>query len=287
MAAQMAGCSDAEMLSGVVTARLAEALAAEFVEFGHQAARPARVVVKIGTPERTHGYLAMGPRERGQEYGSEDLNFIDAVASQFTALLESFGTRRLEELATRAELKALRAQINPHFLFNALNTLAEMAREQPETERTILNLSRVFRYALDSTRRETVPLAEEIAFIRSYLEIEAERFEDRLKYQIEAPEDLLDAQVPPMLIQPLVENALKHGIGPKLEGGSVRIAAMRTEGGVRVTVNDDGVGFDPALATMNVGMANVRTRVEAMGGAWRVESKADQGTAITFELVTQ
>jgi two-component system sensor histidine kinase LytS len=242
--------------------------------------------VRIGAEERTLARLAIGPRQRGQQYGSEDLTFIDAVAAQFAGLLESFGARQSEELAAKAELKALRAQINPHFLFNTLNTLAEMARGQPETERTILNLARVFRYALDSTRRDMVALAEEIDFIRSYLEIEAERFEQKLNYQIEAPEDLRETRLPPMLIQPLVENALKHGIGPKIEGGTVRIAAARTERGVRVTVSDDGVGFDLGSAEMNIGMTNVRQRVEALGGAWRVESRPGEGTAIALELVT-
>jgi signal transduction histidine kinase len=286
MAAQMAKCADAEALSAVVTTRLAQALTAEFVEYGPEVSRPSPIVVRIGAQERTLGRLGIGPRQRGQQYGSEDLTFIDAVAAQFAGLLESFGARQSEQLAAKAELKALRAQINPHFLFNTLNTLAEMARGQPETERTILNLARVFRYALDSTRRDMVALAEEIDFIRSYLEIEAERFEQKLNYQIEAPEDLRETRLPPMLIQPLVENALKHGIGPKMEGGTVRIAAARTERGVRLTVSDDGVGFDLGGAEMNVGMTNVRQRVEALGGAWRVESRPGEGTAIALELVT-
>ena len=102
-------------------------------------------------------------------------------------MLDGFDARESTRLATIAELKALRAQINPHFLFNALTTLAEMAHSQPATERAILNLSRVFRYALDATQHELVPLGEEIDAIRAYLEIEAERFDDRLRFDIAVP----------------------------------------------------------------------------------------------------
>jgi sensor histidine kinase YesM len=159
-----------------------------------------------------------------------------------------------------------------------------MAKDRPEAEQTILHLSKVFRYVLDSTRRETVPLREEIAFIRSYLEIEQARFEDKLRFEIDMPEALLDEPVPPMLLQPLVENAIKHGIAPKIGGGAIRISALRGEHGLRFTVSDDGVGFDRARARMNVGIANVRARVEALGGGWTLHSAPEQGTSISFEL---
>ena len=282
--AEMARCPDTESLSAAVTAALTRTLHAEFVKYGPEAVSARQLAVRIGRPGQTRGYLSFGPRSRGQQYGSEDLSFADAVAAQFAGLLDSFDARHSERLATAAELKALRAQINPHFLFNALNTLAEMTKRQPETERAILNLSRVFHYALDSTRRETVPLREEIAAVRAYLEIEKERFEDKLRFGFAVPEDLLDLTVPPMLIQPLVENAVKHGISPKLGGGTVRIAAARFDGRLRVTVTDDGVGFDAARITPNIGMANVRARVEKSGGMWCAKSQPGQGTEIMFEL---
>ena len=284
--AEMARCPDTDSLAAAVTAALTRTLHAEFVEYGPEAVFPRQLVVRIGHPGQTRGYLSFGPRSRGQKYGSEDLSFADAVAAQFAGQLESFDARHSERLATAAELKALRAQINPHFLFNALNTLAEMTNGQPETERTILNLSRVFHYALDSTRRETVPLREEIAAVRAYLEIEKERFEDKLRFGFAVPDDVLDLPVPPMLIQPLVENAVKHGISPKLGEGTVRIAVARVAGCLRVTVGDDGVGFDATRITPHIGMANVRARVEKGGGTWSAKSRSGQGTEIVFELGT-
>jgi sensor histidine kinase YesM len=284
ISASMSRCADVESLVNLVRERLGTALGIDSVEFVETLDKRASLIIRIGPPERTRGYLVLGPRSRGQSYRSEDLNFLDAIAAQFSGLLESFEARQARHLAVRSELKALRAQINPHFLFNALNTLADMAKDRPEAEQTILHLSKVFRYVLDSTRRETVPLREEIAFIRSYLEIEQARFEDKLRFEIDVPDALLDEPVPPMLLQPLVENAIKHGIAPKIGGGAIRISALRSEHGLRFTVSDDGVGFDPARAKMNVGIANVRARVEALGGGWTLQSAPEQGTSISFEL---
>ena len=149
-------------------------------------------------------------------YASEDLTFVDAVAAHMTSLLEGFEARESTRLATIAELKALRARINPHFLFNALTTLAEMAQSQPATERAILNLSRVFRYALEATQHELVPLGDEIDAIRAYLEIEAERFDDRLRFDIAVPADVRSTPIPPRLLQPLVENAVTHGLSARV-----------------------------------------------------------------------
>lgn len=280
----MAKCRSAEEIGAMVPARLRELMRTESAGYGQMEADGASVVVRIGAAERVRGYLFLGDRERGQPYGSEDLTFLDAVASQFSAQLESLEARRAEELAATAELRALRAQINPHFLFNTLNTVAAMARSSPEAERTILNLARVFRNALDATRRERIALREELAGVRAFLEIEAARFEEKLRFTIDAPEELLDAQVPPLLVQPLVENAVKHGIGEKPGGGSVTVRVERCAEGVRVWVVDNGVGFDAGKMVGNVGLANVRERVEREGGRWELASTPGEGTAISFVL---
>ena len=283
---EMARCPDPETLRDTVMRALARTLRTDHVEYRQEAAARSELAVRIGTPDHIRGYLLLGSRRRGQQYRSEDLTFLDAVAAQYAGMLESFEARHSQHLATVAELRALRAQINPHFLFNSLNTLADMAHEQPATERAILNLSKVFRYTLDSTRREVVPLRDEIAAIHSYLEIEKERFEERLQYKIEVTDDALDALVPPMLVQPLVENALKHGLTPKPRGGSVSIAAARHNGRLQIRVVDDGAGFDSDRTPPNVGMANVRARVEKMGGTWHVQSSPGHGTQIVFEVKT-
>lgn len=195
----------------------------------------------------------------------------------------------LRELAARCELKALRAQINPHFLFNALNTLADLTQSNPAAEKLILDLARVFHFALEATRSEMVPLVQEIEFIRSYLAVEQARFEEKLRYQIDVPEELHGCQVPPMLIQPLVENAVKHGISPRARGGELAIRVRLREGYLHVSVEDDGVGFDPSLLTEpqnGIGLSNVRERVERLSGPehWRVESRPGGGTVVSFEL---
>jgi len=275
--AAMALCRDADSLREAATTALSTTLRADSVVFESGPLRSGSLTVPVGT----RGYLKFGPRFRGQAYGSEDLTFAESVAAQFDGLLENIHARQLAEAA---ELRALRAQINPHFLFNALNTLAEMAKQQPDLERTVLNLSRIFRYALDSTRHAAVPLREELDAIRAYLEIEKERFEDKLRFHIEAPDDLLETPIPPMLIQPLVENAVKHGISPRLAGGAVRVSVARADSRIRVTVSDDGEGFDPARVTSGIGTENVRARVEKAGGTWHVESRLGYGTKVVFEL---
>lgn len=284
--AAMAATPTVEALTAVVANRLRDTLRATWVRYDTERGVHGAVVVGLGRLDRPRGYLQLGPRARGQQYGSEDLTFIDAVAAQMASLLEGFDARESTRLATVAELKALRAQINPHFLFNALTTLAEMARGQPATERTILNLARVFRYALDATQHDIVPLRDEIDAVRAYLEIEAERFEEQLRFEIAVPEDVYDTPIPPMLLQPLVENAVKHGVSPRVSGGIVRVAAVRDGGHLRLTVQDDGVGFDLDRTPRRIGLANVGARVERTGGWWRVQSIPGAGTQVTLALVT-
>jgi signal transduction histidine kinase len=284
ISAAMARCTTATALTESVTVHLERALRAAFVRYGTEPATGGDVAVGLGRPERPRGYLTLGPRTRGQQYGSEDLTFVDAVAGQLAGHLEAFEAQEAAQLAAAAELKALRAQINPHFLFNALSTLAELSRGQPDAERTILNLSQVFRYALESTQRERVPLGSEIDAIRAYLEIETERFEEQLRFEIDVPDAVRDTPVPPMLLQPLVENAVRHGLSAKIGGGTVTIAAARDNGYLRLSVQDDGVGFDLARMPRGVGLANVGARVERTGGSCRVQSIPGAGTRITLAL---
>jgi LytS/YehU family sensor histidine kinase len=268
-----------------VTAHLKDTLDAAFVRVSPSMTDVTAVVVPLRSRDRPRGVLELGPRTHGQPYGSEDLTFVDAVAAQFTAHLHAFDAQESARLTTAAELRALRAQINPHFLFNALNTLAEMSHGQPATERAILNLSRVFRYALESTQHERVPLEAEIDAISAYLEIEAERFDDRLRFDINVPDDVRQVRIPPMLLQPLVENAIQHGLSKKVCGGLVRITAQRENGHVRLTVQDDGVGFDLDRTSRRVGLTNVSARIERTGGSCRVQSIPGVGTLVTLAVM--
>jgi LytS/YehU family sensor histidine kinase len=261
----------------------------------------AKASVAVSTAEHNFGFLLFGERQRDQLYQSEDLNFLNTVANQLAGMLQNFALRderaaqaqreqELRELAARSEVKALRAQINPHFLFNALNTLADLTHEDPQAaEATIVNLAQVFRFTLEATNRETVSLGEELDFVKSYLEIERARFEDKLSYEIHVPDSLRDARIAPMLIQPLVENAVKHGIAPKVEGGRVVVRATALDGTIEISVEDNGVGFQTAQSrkTHNgIGLANVQGRIEKLFGPghWQLTSTADCGTVIKIKL---
>src|SRR5688572_4594651 len=209
---RLAACADADALRSAIVMELQSIFdGAQVRHVVHVSDAPA-LTVGLGRPEQGRGYLTLGPRPGTRPYASEDLTFISAAAAQFVARLEALEAMEARHATTIAELKALRAQINPHFLFNALSTLAEMARHEPATERTILNLARVFRYALESTQSEHLPLSAELDAVRAYLEIEVERFDDRFQFEVDAADDTLDTLVPPMLLQPLVENAVRHGV---------------------------------------------------------------------------
>ena len=133
---------------------------------------------------------------------------------------------RLKALAAEAELKALKAQINPHFLFNTLNTVAHLIRTDPlRAERTVERLAEVFRYALFAMDKEVVPLSEELSFLEDYLALERERFGDRLSVRTSFSPESLSVLVPPLILQPLVENAIRHGQSPR---GEIELCLLYT-----------------------------------------------------------
>ena len=151
--------------------------------------------------------------------------------------------RALERQAQDAQLAALRAQMDPHFLFNTLNSVAaSVPPEQGATRDLVARLAGLVRYTLAAARRDRVLLREELDFVRDYLALEQERMGGRLRAEIDADADALDVPVPPMLIQPLVENAVRHGLAPTLDGGTVRVEARRVGDAVHVLVRDDGAG---------------------------------------------
>ncbi len=277
----IAKCASEQAAIDHVTTALAPALHAEWARFDPVPDPAAAAFVALPP----HGVLSLGPRRRGRPYQSQDATFIDGVAAHLAAALEGFDARKQRQLAAEAELRALRAQINPHFLFNSLNSLADMVKDSPLTEQAVLNLARIFRYALDSTRQPTVPLADEVRFLTSYLDIERLRFEDRLTYTLDCPAELGALLVPPMLIQPLVENAVKHGIAPQLAGGAIAITvAMPAADRILVTVADTGPGFDPNQPSKGVGLSNVRQRVEALpNGRFTAASTLGAGSRVTLE----
>jgi len=172
---------------------------------------------------------------------------------------------RLEVLARDAELEALHAQIQPHFLFNAMNVLRALIAEDPARARELVTeLSDLMRYALQAGRRERVALAEELAVVESYLRVESARFEDRLAWRIDAPDEARRLRLPPMLVQTLVENAVKHGIARREEGGEVLVTARRAGDRVHVLVTNPGtLGGD---GDTRIGLANARGRLRLIYG---------------------
>ncbi len=200
--------------------------------------------------------------------------------------------RELTELAATAQLAALRAQINPHFLFNSLNSIAQLIRTDPEkAEACVERLAGIFRYILRRAEKEFVPLADELQMAEAYLEIERARFGDRLRVETEVDPESLRQLIPNLILQPLVENAIKHGLSPKLGGGTVRIGAAVSDGRLDLTVGDDGLGMpDPALARVyerGVGLRNLRDRLVRLYGPAHlpdIRSTPGAGTIVRLSL---
>ncbi len=177
---------------------------------------------------------------------------------------------RLREAAARAELAALQAQINPHFFFNTLNTIASLLEDDPEAAEEVLHrLAGLFRYVFKASDTAPVALSEELEFTRNYLAIERARFGNRLRVEWDIDPESVNVAVPGLLLQPLVENAVGHGIAPRVEGGELRISSRLVDHTLHLDVVDDGVGIDrrqEELVRDGHGLGNVQRRLDAVYG---------------------
>lgn len=194
--------------------------------------------------------------------------------------------RRLKsEVAAReAQLGALSAQIHPHFLFNALNALRALVVEDPARARDLVTeLAEILRYALQAGTRERVALADELDIVRAYLRLESVRFEDRLTWSIEVPAEMSDLLVPPMLVQTLVENAVRHGIGTLPAGGAVTLTAAARNGDARITITNPGRWRGPRAG--GVGLLNARERLKLFYGDRAALEVGQHGDRVRAELV--
>lgn len=195
----------------------------------------------------------------------------------------------LKRQLAEAQLKMMQAQVEPHFLFNTLASVDYLIETDPARASTMQkNLIQYLRAALPQMREGSTTLGKELALVRSYLEILKVRMEDRLHFAITVPQGLMSAQFPPMVLQSLVENAIKHALEPKPEGGSITVTADIANGSLRVTVADTGLGFGAAgKPGTGVGLANLRERLAALysGRAkFTIEANSPSGTIATIEV---
>ncbi len=174
----------------------------------------------------------------------------------------------LEKSLAQAKLHALQMQLNPHFLFNSLHSISALMHQDVEAaDRMIVRLSDLLRAALDNSDAHEVTLRDELKFLQSYLEIEQIRFGNRLTVTTEIPADLLDARVPNLILQPLLENAIRHGIEPHAKPGRIELRAQKAKGELTLDVSDNGAGVsDAASVSEGVGLSNTRARLRTLYG---------------------
>ena len=176
---------------------------------------------------------------------------------------------QLEARLSEARLEALKMQLRPHFLFNTLNSISSLIySDRDAADAMLARLADFLRLTIDSGDEQLVPLRRELDFVRRYLDIEQIRLESRLRVQYDVAAEASDAQVPTLILQPLVENAIRHGVAPREEGGTIVIAASTENARVRLTVSDDGPGFaNGAPERLRVGLRNTQARLEQLYGA--------------------
>jgi len=267
--------------------------------------------VELLVPVRSEGRvthmlaIAPGPARRGLV--THEVNYLRSMAAQFGYRLDALHMEErlvavqsheavLQQQVTEAELRALRAQVNPHFLFNSLNSIANLVVTNPEQAETMtLRLARVFRHMLANSARPLISLHEEVEFLETYLQIEEARFGSRLQVKIVVDPAVATEQIPSLILQPIVENALKHGLGPKPGPGHLWITAEADGNQVCLRVEDDGVG--PAIGVLKlngsngrsngVGLENVSHRLNALyqdQGRMTIEVRQAGGTRVTILL---
>jgi two-component system LytT family sensor kinase len=245
---------------------------------------------------KDHAIFSLYPPDAGHPglLGAVWLSTMFAVLLPIKIWANARTEIRLEEqrrLAQEARLRALTSQINPHFLFNTLNSITSLVRTNPDAARqVILKLSSILRRLLRRHDNFTT-LREELAFVDDYLSIEMVRFGDKLRFVKEVEEEARDAMVPSMVLQPIIENSLKHGLSGKVEGGTIRFKAWQSESRLHLLIEDDGVGIAEAnlakLFEQGIGISNVKERLQVLFGTdykmW-IDSKPGEGTRTGIEI---
>jgi len=235
-------------------------------------------------------YLLLGPRGGGRRYLSEDLTVLARLGAAVTERVEQLRNVQMQNLVSQAELRALQAQINPHFLFNSLNTLyGAIDRANSGARRLVLNLADVYRYLLRS-ERTLVEVEEELRIVRAYLEIEELRLGAKLHTEVDVDPSALRVSIPLLSIQPLVENAVKHGVAARMGAGFVRLKIRAAGPSVSVEISNSGAWDSPpglsSPSASGIGLTNVRRRLQLCYGAEAsFEIRAANGvTTVAFVL---
>jgi signal transduction histidine kinase len=195
-------------------------------------------------------------------------------------------TAELERLLAQTRLSALRRQLHPHFLFNTLNAISSYVERDPRTARRVIEqLGDLLRLSLEHSEDQEIPLEREIAFLERYLDIQKVRFEDRLSVEMRIEPDTWQARVPTFVLQPLVENAVVHGISPKTTGGRLEVAAWRDNGTLHLRISDDGQGLSADWES-GVGLANTRERLSRLYGEnhHRFSIESGPGSGVRVDL---
>jgi hypothetical protein len=217
-------------------------------------------------------------------YGATNVMVYWGIVATSQALNYFNRYRDREKSLAQAQLQALKTQLNPHFLFNTLNAISELVYENAEeAERTIGKLSELLRLSLKTEQSQEIPLYKELEFLRMYLEIQQTLLQERLRVEWQIAPETYGACVPNMILQPLVENSIRHGIAPRRGGGTIKIEAARENGALRLLVEDDGLGMKNEIADANangggIGLQNTMTRLKHLyGEAHEFELKKSSG----------
>ena len=216
---------------------------------------------------------------------------VEGLSLLISTQLELSSVENLKTMAKEAELKALQTQINPHFLFNALHTTSFFVRKDPNKAREIIiDLSTYLRYNLENSCK-LVPLEMELEQVKAYFNIEKARFGDKISLNIDVDENIKNISIPSLIIQPLVENSIKHGLLKKREGGFVNIIAKKENKGCLITIEDNGIGIDQKIIDnlddridKNIGLKNVHNRIKLIYGKGLVVEELETGTKISFYI---
>lgn len=223
-------------------------------------------------------------------YALTTIGYQAAASRRIARERETVATRLRADLA-EAKLTIVEGQLHPHFLFNTLNSIAALVREDARQAETMLEqLSDLLRATLRTNPMQEVPLDEALRLAEQYLAIEQVRFQDRLRATFDATAAARKGRVPPLILQPLVENAVRHGIAPLESGGSVHVVAFVENETLRITVDDDGIGFGKApasCASTGLGLSSVRSLLSHLYGAgqrFHVSPRSPSGTTVTIEL---